>query len=145
MPYKFIEHTADVQFQATGDTLEEAFKESLNALKETVCGNITILEQETKELKIQGTDLVNLLQKFLEEFLFLLDSEDFLVSQIKNISINHFRFSISSLISLIKLSILISYFTLLSCLTEIVLFFSSLSPSVITQGTLIISASLTFD
>jgi len=88
MPYKFIEHTADVQFQATGDTLEEAFKESLNALKETVCGNITILEQETKELKIQGTDLVNLLQKFLEEFLFLLDSEDFLVSQIKNISIN---------------------------------------------------------
>ncbi len=83
MSYKFLSHTADVKFQATGQTLEQMFTEAANALKETICGKIKILKQQKKEIKINGEDLENLLYNFLEEFLYLLDAEDFLFSEVE--------------------------------------------------------------
>ena len=40
----------------------------------------------------QGTDLTNLLYKFLEEFLYLLDAKQFLFSKIEKIKINKEKF-----------------------------------------------------
>ena len=94
MVHRFLEHTADVKFQVEADSLEEAFKESALALKETICGDINILELEKREIKIEGTDLSNLLYKFLEEFLVLLDSEDFMFSKIESIKIDKEKFTI---------------------------------------------------
>jgi len=88
MEYKFLEHTADVKFQAFGNTLEEAFVSSFYALKETICGKISVSKDIRKELVIEGTDISNLLYKFLEEFLFLLDSENFLASEIERIELD---------------------------------------------------------
>jgi SHS2 domain-containing protein len=88
MEYKFLDHTADVKFQAFGNTLEEAFVSSFYALKETICGKIEVKKHIKKELLIEGTDISNVLYKFLEEFLFLLDSEGFLVSEIEKIDLN---------------------------------------------------------
>jgi len=88
MEYTFLDHTADVKFQAFGNTLEEAFVSSFYALKETICGNIEIKNQIKKEVLIEGTDITNVLYKFLEEFLFLLDSESFLASKIEKIELN---------------------------------------------------------
>lgn len=89
MPYHFMEHTADVKFQATGESLEKAFSQSAIALKETICGDIKVLEQIEKEISIDAkSDLPELLHNFLEEFLFLLDTEQFLLSEIKEISID---------------------------------------------------------
>lgn len=88
MSHIFLEHTADVKFQAIGNSLEECFNSSFQALKETICGDILILPTIEKEINIQATDKNNLIYKFLEEFLFLLDSESFLTSEIKTISIN---------------------------------------------------------
>lgn len=87
MTYRFLEHTADVKFRAEGSTIEEMFSSAVDALNETIRGDIKILEQEEKSFKIEGKDREELLYNFLEEFLFLLDAEDFLVARVKSISI----------------------------------------------------------
>jgi SHS2 domain-containing protein len=99
MSYKFLEHTADVKFVAEGSSLEDAFVASALALKDAICGDITILEQETKQFSIQGDNLENLLYKFLEEFVFLLDSEDFLLSKLTEIKIDEGKISLQATIS----------------------------------------------
>ena len=87
MSYEFLEHTADVKFRAEGSGLKEMFISAAEALNETIRGDITILEQSEKSFNVEGKDVESLLYNFLEEFLFLLDSEDFLVSNIKSLEI----------------------------------------------------------
>ena len=87
MTYKFMPHTADVKIQASGNTLEEAFSSSAEALKETIAGKIKINEKIKKDIIIQGRDNESLLYNFLEEFLYLLDAEDFILSKIEKIKI----------------------------------------------------------
>lgn len=87
MAYKFLEHTADVKFQASGKTLGGAFESAALALKETIVGEIKIKPVIKKKIKVQGKDSEALLYNFLEEFLFLLDSEDFVLSEISKIKI----------------------------------------------------------
>ena len=97
--YTFLDHTADVKFLAEADSLENVLIESAKALRETICGNIIILEQETKTITITGDNLENLLYKFLEEFLVLLDSEDFLFAEIKELKLNKEKFTIEATIT----------------------------------------------
>jgi len=88
MAYRFLEHIADVEFLAEGPTIEEMFISAANALNETIRGDIKILEQKEKSFEVEGKDKESLLHNFLEEFLFLLDSEDFLAARIKSIKID---------------------------------------------------------
>ena len=89
MSYKFLEHTADVKFQAEGKTIEEAFTEAAMALKETILkGKTKIAEKVKKRISVDGKDKESLLYNFLEEFLFLLDSERFVLSKIDKIKID---------------------------------------------------------
>ena len=87
MSYKFLEHTADVKFRAEGSSIEEMFVAAADAMNETVRGDIKILESKERSFEVEGKDLVSLLYNFLEEFLFLLDAEDYLVAKIKEIEI----------------------------------------------------------
>jgi len=98
MKYKYLKHTADVKFQAFGDTLEEAFSSAFDALKEVMVDKEKILEKEKKDIEINGKDLESLLYNFLEEFLFLLDSEDFIISKIKKIKIDSKKFKLKATI-----------------------------------------------
>ncbi len=88
MSYKFLEHTADVKFKVVASSLQEGFIDSAKALFETMWGDIDVLPQKVKEISVKGIDLENLLYKFLEEFLVLLDSENFVVSEINNVKID---------------------------------------------------------
>ncbi len=96
MSYKFKEHTADVKFIASETSIEQTFCECANALKESICGNLSVLSTIEKTIFIQATGLENLLYKFLEEFLILLDSESFLLCRIKELSINEKNFSLTA-------------------------------------------------
>ena len=96
MAYKFLEHTADVKIHAEGASLEEAFTDTALALREVMAGDIVILEQEERKIKIKGKDFPSLLYNFLEEFLFLLDSEKFLLSKIQKIKIDEKNFSLEA-------------------------------------------------
>ena len=87
MSYRFLEHTADVKFRAEGATIEEMFVFAAGALNETIRGEIDILGQEERIFEVEGKDESELLYNFLEEFLYLLDAEDFLIASIKLIEI----------------------------------------------------------
>lgn len=87
MKYKFLEHTADIKFQAFGKTIEKAFENSALALQEVMTKKIKIKPVIKKKIEVKGRDKEALLYNFLEEFLFLLDSENFVLSKINKISI----------------------------------------------------------
>ena len=87
MKYRFLKHTADVKFQSFGKTIEESFENAAYALQETMIKEIKVKNKIKKKIEIGGKDKEALLYNFLEEFLFLLDSEDFIFAKIKNIKI----------------------------------------------------------
>ena len=89
--FKFLEHTADIKFQAFGKNTEEVFSNSALALKETISGKIKINEIKEKKISVEGKDFESLLYNFLEEIIYLLDAENFLISKIKKIEIKNFK------------------------------------------------------
>ena len=89
MKYKFLEHTSDAKFQAFGTTLEQAFSNAALALASIMLNPKTIKPKIKKELKVKGIDEKSLLYNFLEEILFLLDTEQFLLNKNKKIEIKN--------------------------------------------------------
>jgi SHS2 domain-containing protein len=85
--YKFLDHTADIKFQAFGNSLEECFENAAFALVNIICKDKikTIIK---KNIKVDGDDLEELLYNFLEEFLFLIDSKNFIFGRFKKIKIH---------------------------------------------------------
>lgn len=85
--YRFLPHTADLKVQAEGATIEEAFANAALALKEAVCGEIKVGGAVRKRIEVNGADPESLLCAFLEEFLYLLDAEGFLLSEVRAVEI----------------------------------------------------------
>jgi len=83
MKFKFLEHTADIKFQAFGKTKEEAFANAALALANIITKD-KIKDKMKKQITVSGEDDESLLLNFLEEFLFLLESENFILSKIKS-------------------------------------------------------------
>lgn len=81
--YEFLEHTADIKFRAFGKDVKEVFENSAIALNECIHGKIKIKQKIKKEFVVENKDEVALLYNFLEEFLYLLDAENFLASKTK--------------------------------------------------------------
>jgi SHS2 domain-containing protein len=89
--FKFLEHTADVKFQAFGNKEEKVFENSALALKESICGKIKINGEKERIIKVEGKDFESLLYNFLEEIIYLLDAENFIISKISHIEIKNFK------------------------------------------------------
>jgi len=81
MKYEFLEHTADVKFRAYGKTLNEAFENSVLAFAEFVGKGGKIKDKRKKLISVSGKDKESLFYNFLEELIFLIDSEDFVVAR----------------------------------------------------------------
>jgi SHS2 domain-containing protein len=94
--FKFLEHTADVKFKAYGETLAAAFENSALALKEIITNKVRIIPKIEKTIKIKAENIEQLLYKFLEEFLFLIDSEDFVLSAVKKIEVDKNKFELKA-------------------------------------------------
>lgn len=87
MSYKFLEHTADLKIQVKEKKLEKAFIESAMALKEAIAEKVKVKEKIKKKIEVNGKDKSALLYNFLEEFLYLLDADNFLIADIKKLKI----------------------------------------------------------
>lgn len=85
--YKFFEHTADAKFQAYGKTLEEAFSNAVLAMFSIMTDTEKVKPVITRKIIAEGKNEKALLYNWLEEFLFLLDSEMFIVNKITKIEI----------------------------------------------------------
>jgi len=83
MKYKFLEHTADIKFRASGKTLAEAFENSVLAVSEVLAKKKKVGETITKKVKVEGEDEKELLYKLLDEMNFQLDANNFLVASAK--------------------------------------------------------------
>ena len=81
MSFKFLEHTADVKVLVEERTLSKAFSTCALAMKEITAEQILVAPKIKKEISVEGKDLESLLYSFLEEFLYLLDAEGFLLSK----------------------------------------------------------------
>ncbi len=79
--FKFLEHTADIKFKVTGKTLNEIFENSILAVADYISGGHEIKAKKSKIINVKGNDLESLFYNFLDELLFLLDSENFIVAK----------------------------------------------------------------
>lgn len=93
--FKFLPHTADRKFQAFGKTLKEVFKNSALALFNIIYDK-KISEKKKFKIHAKGKDLESLMYNFLEEFLVLIDSKNFLPSKIVNLKLNKKRLNIEA-------------------------------------------------
>ncbi len=84
--FEFLSHTADIKFRAYGENIEEAFVSSAMAVKEAMTKN-KIKAERIKGLGIMSDDLQGLLYNFLEEIIFLVDAENFIISKVENLVI----------------------------------------------------------
>jgi SHS2 domain-containing protein len=87
--YKYLEDiaTADVAFEAWGETREEMFTAAADATMNTMVDNLSALKLEHDiKLELVNDDLDMLLFDFLNEFLFHKDSQ-LLLLRVKGISI----------------------------------------------------------
>ena len=87
MTYEFLEHTADIKVRVTEKNMEDAFASSAMALKEVIAEKIKVKPEIERKIDIEGKNIGSLLYNFLEEFIYLLDAEKFLLGGIKEIKI----------------------------------------------------------
>jgi len=79
-PFRILEHTADVGFEAVGATCEEVFANSARALFYLIVDLETIAPCEETSLSVEGSDPDALLVNWLSELLYLHDAEGWLFS-----------------------------------------------------------------
>ncbi len=81
--YEFLEHTADVKFKAYGDNLEEAFENAIIATFDSMTDVSKIKSNYEKIIRIKNNDdKKKLLYDLLDEVIFIMDSESFLVCNV---------------------------------------------------------------
>lgn len=85
--YEFIAHTADAKFRAFGRTLEEAFSNAALATASLMWDWKKVEKRTKRDVKVEGKDLKQLLYSFLEEIIYLKDSEMFLLSSVDEVKI----------------------------------------------------------
>ena len=86
--FELLPHTADAMFRAYGRNCEEAFSNSALALF-AIITDVTQVEPTIKrEVNVKSKDKEALLYDFLEELIYLTDTEGFLLSKVQELSIN---------------------------------------------------------
>ncbi len=90
---RYIEHPSDVGFEAYGDTLEELFANAATAMYSFMTDVDEIAEAEEREIEINSEDLYSLMFDWLDELIFLFDSES-LIMRSFDIAIDESNFSI---------------------------------------------------
>ncbi|HAV43496.1 TPA: hypothetical protein DCX15_05720 [bacterium] len=86
-PYIYLDHTADVKFAAYGKTLEEGFANALFAMVNLMTEAEGMIPTIKKRILVSGPDKEALLYRFLEEALFIYETEGFMPCGVEEIRI----------------------------------------------------------
>ena len=73
--FEYTDHTADMGIKAYGDTLEDLFAHAAEALFGVIVDGETIQPHQQRMITIEGDALEDLLVQWLNELLFLFDTE----------------------------------------------------------------------
>ncbi len=74
-PYEVFEHTADIGLHAYGDTLAELFIHAAQGMESLMVPLEQVCIQVSHEIVVDGHDSVSLLIAWLNELIFLFDTE----------------------------------------------------------------------
>ncbi len=85
--YKQIDHTADIAFEVSGNSLEELFKASSKAWLTSVIDVTTFSQSENKKIKLSSYSKEQLLVDFLSELNFYLFTKKWLCYSVDDLSI----------------------------------------------------------
>jgi SHS2 domain-containing protein len=77
-PFRILEHTADVGFEAFGATRAEVFANAARALTDLIVELDTIAPRAEVEVQVAGPDPESVLVNWLSELLYLHDAEGWL-------------------------------------------------------------------
>lgn len=75
--FEFLPHTADFKFKVSGSTLNEIFENVVFAISAYISPDKKISPKKGKVIEVHARDYESLLYKFIDEILFLMDSEGF--------------------------------------------------------------------
>lgn len=78
MPFRVLEHTADVGFEALGNTREEVFGNAARALTDLMVDLPTIRPAQEVSIEVSSSSAANLLVDWLSEILYRYDAESWL-------------------------------------------------------------------
>jgi len=81
--YRILEHPSDVGIEASGPDLREAFRQAAMGMISIVVNPSSVRGSVRKDISIEGSDVENLLVRWLSEILYLYDGEDFLAGSIE--------------------------------------------------------------
>ncbi|MBN1762888.1 MAG: archease [Methanomicrobia archaeon] len=96
LKYRYIEHPSDVGFEAYGVTLEELFANAALAMYSFMTDIDAIEATEERVITVQAEDLYSLMFDWLDELLFLFESESLVMSSF-DIEVNKSAFSIKGM------------------------------------------------
>ena len=85
--WKFYPHTADAKYEAYGKTIEELFSNAATACMEVMTDTSLIKEEQKHDITIKAKRLESLLYDFLDELLFILDTEGTITKNAQNLTI----------------------------------------------------------
>ncbi len=92
-PYEVFEHTADIGLYAYGRTLPELFIHAAQGMESLMVSPEQVHVQVSREVEVEGHDIVSLLIAWLNELVFLFDTEYLIFCQfeIERLSEMHLR------------------------------------------------------
>jgi len=74
-PYEVFEHTADIGLHAYGSTLRELFIHAAQGMESLMVSPEQVGVQVSRDIVVEGHDMVSLLIAWLNELIFLFDTE----------------------------------------------------------------------
>jgi SHS2 domain-containing protein len=80
--FEYIDHPADIQLHSWGPTFDRALEPLCVALFGVMMDSSGFQETTEKSISIQGKDLLSLVYSFLSEWLFIFDTEDFVLLRV---------------------------------------------------------------
>jgi SHS2 domain-containing protein len=85
--YQWLEHTAELELELAGDTEEEVFRDALAAFAELVAESDGG-ERVRHELALHGAGRADLLARWLDELVFLADTESFVPERLESFELD---------------------------------------------------------
>ncbi|XP_053383228.1 protein archease-like [Mercenaria mercenaria] len=80
--YEYLDHTADVQLHAWGESLKEAFEQVVVSMFNYMTTDFSTVEMlGEQEVEAEGEDLESLLFHFMDEWLFVFSAEPFFIAK----------------------------------------------------------------
>jgi len=83
LPFRILEHTADIGFEAFGSTRRDVFRNAALALMHLMVDLESIAPREMKRLGAEASDMPGLLVNWLNEILYLFDAEGWLFCDVE--------------------------------------------------------------